>query len=182
MSRKIITGESLLGVASVLEHKKSHESALWSFATTVYADPAVSRAALNAQDEAGLDVNLLLFAAWLATRGVELDAALLDRAEARSRPWRQEVVQPLRRLRRSWKERPPHESAYGAIKDLELVAERKQLAFLEELVTPGSEMTGVEEAGARLTGNLRALRLFYGADGSALAAFEAAVYSALDDG
>ncbi len=169
-------------MASVPEQKKSSESALWTFATSVYADAAVSQAALRAQDEAGLDVNLLLFAAWLATRGVALDSAQLERAEARCGLWRQEVVQPLRRLRRGWKQNPPHESAYAAIKDLELEAERRQLAFLEDLVAPDERSAGNDHAASLLTANLRALRLFYGADESVVATFEKAVAEALQGG
>ncbi|MEM9757913.1 MAG: TIGR02444 family protein [Pseudomonadota bacterium] len=166
-------------MASVQEPKNASKSALWTFATSVYADPAVSRAALIAQDQAGMDVNLLLFAAWLATSGAQLDEALLERAERLSGPWRTNVVQPLRRLRRSWKQSPPHESAYAAIKDLELAAERKQLAFLEESVCLDDERPDAKTCRALLTANLRTLRRYYSAEQPLLREFERAVAAAL---
>jgi len=106
---------------------------LWIYATQVYGAPGVAPACLRAQDEQGLDVNLLLFAAWLATRGIALDASLLERARACSEPWREAVVGPLRAVRRRWRSAPPYAGAYDAIKSLELEAERRQLEALGAL-------------------------------------------------
>ena len=106
---------------------------LWAYATRVYASPPVARACLRAQDDLGLDVNILLFAAWLADRGYALASAQVAAAEELCSAWRSDVVKPLRRTRRAWREAPPNADAYEAIKGLELEAERHQLSFLESL-------------------------------------------------
>jgi uncharacterized protein (TIGR02444 family) len=106
---------------------------LWDFATAVYAREGVAEACIAAQDGAGFDVNLLLFAAWLAQRGETLNEARLGLAERRCEAWRDAVVIPLRERRRQWKQDAPHVQAYAALKALELEAERSQLRFLEAL-------------------------------------------------
>jgi uncharacterized protein (TIGR02444 family) len=112
---------------------------LWDFAVAVYGRPGVAAVCLDLQDRRGVDVPLLLWAAWLGRRGIGLDAARLEQAAAAVRPWRDEVVLTLRGLRRRLKSGPA--SAPGAatvgfreeIKALELRAERIQLDMLAEL-------------------------------------------------
>src|SRR6202000_1576818 len=49
------------------------ESRFWTFSLAVYADPAVQRECLALQDDHGVDVNLLLFCAFVgAVHGVAL--------------------------------------------------------------------------------------------------------------
>ena len=119
-----------------LEGKKSRDGSpsLWEYALTVYARDDVAAACLAAQDGHGLDVNLLLFAAWLAAAGQAVDEADARRADDHCRAWREEVVKPLRHRRRAWKRAPPHPGAYAAIKALEIEAERQQLVMLAGLV------------------------------------------------
>jgi uncharacterized protein (TIGR02444 family) len=140
MSRKIITGRSVLGVADELKEKSQAGSAanedgvdLWTYANAVYASPGVAAACLRAQDEYDLDVNILLFAAWLGAGDVALASGAWRAAEDLCAPWREEVVKLLRSRRRAWRDAPPHPEAYAGIKALELEAERQQLSFLEQL-------------------------------------------------
>ncbi|MGF1627620.1 MAG: TIGR02444 family protein [Alphaproteobacteria bacterium] len=106
------------------------DAALWEFCTDIYAEPGVAAACLALQDEAGADVTLLLAALWSAVegpgllQGAELDA--LDRAVA---PWRDNVVQPLRQVRR-WTKAAlhHHDPMRDELKALELCAERRALA------------------------------------------------------
>jgi uncharacterized protein (TIGR02444 family) len=75
-------------------------SAFWTFSVDLYERPGVEAACIALQDRRDLDVNLLLWALWLADCGVALDRATLARAEAEVAPWQTEIVQPLRVLRR----------------------------------------------------------------------------------
>lgn len=82
-------------------------------------------ACLELQERRGLDVNVLLFAAWAgAACGVRLSAAGLARADAAVASWRAEVVHPLRAVRRRVKGEDA--ALYERLKDAELAAERMQ--------------------------------------------------------
>jgi uncharacterized protein (TIGR02444 family) len=74
---------------------------LWSFSQKLYERPGVARALITLQDEAGLDVNLVVFAIWhgLSGRG-RLAEQKLDAAERAVYSIRVEVIEPLRALRR----------------------------------------------------------------------------------
>lgn len=155
---------------------------LWDFATTHYARGGVARCCLQAQDELGMDVILLLFAAWRAREGEALHSDAFAAAEAVCRPWRDAVVLPLRARRRDWKRNPPGDFEYAAIKQLELQAERAQLEMLAQrrdasiTATPGTDVPAPDYA-ALLRSNLRALCRHYGAADDALAALQAALLS-----
>jgi len=103
---------------------------LWEFAVTKYAQEAVARACLLAQDEAGSDVNLLLYAAWLAEQGCELCTQHLAALEAKLSPWRSRVITPLRQLRRDWKGMEDAEQLREEVKSLELLAEQEEVGRL----------------------------------------------------
>lgn len=147
---------------------------LWGFATSQYASPAVASACLRAQDELGMDVNLVLFAAWRASEKQALDVAMLAAAAMACRAWRDSVILPLRAQRREWKRCAPGDFEYAAIKRLELEAEKAQLAMLAaRFSTAGSE----SDAGFALLlrRNLRALCRHYDVAGDALDDLQAAL-------
>jgi uncharacterized protein (TIGR02444 family) len=125
------------------------DSAFWRFSLNFYGLPDVAPACLALQDEAGVDVNLLLFLLFLADqrRAVTIDdVARLDRAVA---PWRSEIVEPLRALRRRLKagigDTPPasSEGLRNMVKKVELEAERLEQARLE------SELSAIGNAAPR---------------------------------
>ncbi|MGQ3049347.1 MAG: TIGR02444 family protein [Niveispirillum sp.] len=122
----------------------SHD--LWSFCLSLYAAPGVAEACLTAQDRHGADVNLLLWAVWLAVQGHDLTAAEVADAEAATRPWREEVVWPLRAVRRRLKTGPlpapdaNTESLRTQVKAAELAAEKVQQSLLQTL--PAHRRTG----------------------------------------
>ena len=126
----MITGGSLRG-ETVDGHSEQADSRLWHYALRVYAKPAVAEVCLQAQDVYGIDVNLLLFAAWCAESGYRLDASRLAELDEHCRAWREQVITPLRRLRRVWRQDTQRADDYVSIKHLELEAEREQLARLE---------------------------------------------------
>lgn len=79
-----------------------------AFALAVYGTAGVPPACLLLQERRGLDVNLLLFAAFLgAVRGEELTPAGLARAVETVGPWHGEVVRGLRAVRQRLKAGPP---------------------------------------------------------------------------
>ena len=117
----------------------------------------MSAACLDLQDRRALDVNLLLFAAWAGrVCGVRLTRRELERIEAGIASWRDEVVRPLREVRRRVKAEDA--ALYERLKAAELAAERIEQDRLFELsaLTPGPE--GDPEGSVELAGtNLRLL-------------------------
>ena len=71
-------------------------------------------------------MNLLLYAAWLAHLKRGLSADHLVAMEACVCEWREQVVKPLRALRRQLRDYPGAEGARDELKQLELQAEREQ--------------------------------------------------------
>jgi uncharacterized protein (TIGR02444 family) len=106
------------------------DNPFWDYACAVYANESVARCCLQLQDDYGVDVNLLLYGAWLGQQDLALTGAHLRLAEAQVAPWRDEVVRPLRRLRRALGEPGRRGTAYTDVKALELVAERQQQDIL----------------------------------------------------
>ncbi len=111
-------------------------SDLWSFATTLYAQPGVERACLQLQGD-GADVCLLLCAAWLQQREVACTGPRCQALQALATPWQENVVTPLRQLRQNWRANAAHDDALNAlreqVKGLELNAERQLLERLEKV-------------------------------------------------
>jgi uncharacterized protein (TIGR02444 family) len=79
----------------------------WRFALEIYARPGVSQACLDMQDSLGLDVNVLLMAL-LAARIHEraITSAEIEQADHTIAAWREQVVAPLRAVRRQMKTSP----------------------------------------------------------------------------
>lgn len=115
--------------------------ALREFALAVYAGDGVAPACLLLQGRFGLDVNLLLFAAYVgAARSQALTPAALNAAKARVDPWHREVVRPLRSVRERLKSGPapaPNPATIGLreqVKEIEIHAELIELDELESLI------------------------------------------------
>lgn len=97
----------------------------WDFSLAVYGRPGVPACCLALQDRRGVDVNLLLFAAWAGLGcGIRLSAGELARIDGAVAGWRDEVVRPLRALRR--RARTEDDAFYRRMKAAELEAERVQ--------------------------------------------------------
>src|SRR3954466_63486 len=79
------------------------ESPFWRFSLRFYARSKVSAACLALQDDAGVDVNLLLFLLFLAEHQRKVDAGDIARLDAGVSAWREQVVKRLRDLRRALK-------------------------------------------------------------------------------
>jgi len=117
------------------------EAESWTFALDVYARPGIADACLKLQGEAGVDVMMLLFVAFAAVK----HHTLLSPAELREfdgvcRPWREQVVWPLRTIRSGLKKGPlpapsnETEQFRSKIKAAELDAERLQNRLMTKLL------------------------------------------------
>jgi uncharacterized protein (TIGR02444 family) len=127
----------------------------WRFALQLYAKPGVAPACLELQDRHGKDVLIALYGGWLGASGRgRMDAAALARAEDAARPWRQQVVEPLRRTRHALKGIAGADELYSRMKKIELDAERVAMQRLAPLApapcaVPAAER--VADARANLT-------------------------------
>jgi uncharacterized protein (TIGR02444 family) len=77
---------------------------LWEFTLSIYRRDGVSQACIGLQDRLGLDVNFLLLAVYAGTRGFPLEIRQWEQLETLAKPWRENVIHPLRRVRRWLKE------------------------------------------------------------------------------
>lgn len=128
---------------------------LWTFALAVYTSDGVSDAFIALQDHFEADVNLLLFGAWLgAERGIILTNSDAERARNLIAAWNDEVVRPLRALRRKLKTWPGPapggavELLRRQIKAAELQSERIELAWLEHHAAAWNSTSGIGTADA----------------------------------
>lgn len=123
---------------------------LWSFALSTYARPGVEAACLRLQEQ-GADVCLLLCGAWLEQRGVARLPERVVALQQLARPWRTDVVEPLREIRRQWRVIAQQDVQLAALREqlktMELQAERTLLTRLEALAQtwPTNEVTGQYE-------------------------------------
>lgn len=166
---------------------KGAPSPFWTFSLAVYGRKGVPPACLTLQDEAGVDVNVLLFSLYLGSKGRSLSVddvrAMVDTIE----PWRRDVVVVLRTARRALKEPPSPfegpavEALRKSAKAAELEAERIQQEML--FVSFPLESTGraAADAAEACKGNVEAYRLLLGAtfDGPAVATLIEAVAATL---
>lgn len=75
------------------------DNPFWSFSVSVYSRPRVAELCLRLQNEYDLDVNLVLFACFLASRGRVLDLATTQYLDGGVSRWRMCVIFRVRRLR-----------------------------------------------------------------------------------
>jgi uncharacterized protein (TIGR02444 family) len=144
---------------------------LWDFSLALYARDGIAAECIALQDRHGLDVNLLLYACFAASRGVALAAADLAALESAVAAWREDMVQPLRELRR----RAGGASRLRqALLDAELMAEREQQDRMWSARSPGGDWAG-SAGDVSLRDNLRVLALQAGVDAAVLDRFALAV-------
>ena len=107
-------------------------SPFWRFSLRFYRRTGVADACIALQDGCGVDVNVLLFFLWLAVARRSVPPAVAKAVCAKATPWHDDVVAPLRALRRRLKhgsslvERGAAELFRTKIKAVELESERLQ--------------------------------------------------------
>jgi uncharacterized protein (TIGR02444 family) len=121
------------------ESRPDLEADSWAFALHIYAQPGVADACLNLQEAAGVDVMMLLMSAFVATRHrILLTASDIREMDHACSPWREQIIQPLRAVRKGLKSGPPPaptsetEQFRSKIKLAELAAERLQNRLMAE--------------------------------------------------
>lgn len=125
----------------------------WNFSLRFYAVPNVANVCVALQDEHDVDVNVLLFALWLATKGRHVDHDAMEKIDRHIRDWRERVVRPLRDTRRYLKPLSEGDAARAAlrqrIKEIELSSERIEQGALFELYA-ASALGAAEQPSAAL--------------------------------
>lgn len=138
------------------------ESTFWQYSIALYARPGVAAACLALQDREKADVNLILLAFWLASRGHRLSTVAGRRLARRAREWQLPIVAPLRQVRRQLKRRSdlpwpePIAAWRRSLAELELGMEQVEQLLLESAVGPFPSLAA--DAGA-VAPNLVALGL-----------------------
>ena len=137
------------------------------FALAVYNGDGVSKAAVSLQDRRGVDVNLLLFAAYVAARSTHvLTSNDISLARQRTARWQDEVVAPLRAVRRRLKQDSTAQALRATVHDAELAAEMLELDVLADLAEHFGPALPTEPSTAAVAATLE-LVLLSGADGAA---------------
>jgi uncharacterized protein (TIGR02444 family) len=115
------------------------EAECWAFALAIYARPGVAEACLTLQNEAGVDVMLLLTTTFAAVKHrLLLTADEIRTLDEACRLWREQIVRPLRTIRSGLKSGPrpaPSEATEpfrSQVKALELAAEKLENKLLVE--------------------------------------------------
>ena len=127
------------------------KSPLWDYSIDLYRRPGVEAACLDLQRRHGLNVNLLFFACWLASQGIEFDRTTLAKAMKAISTWQVEVTRPLRALRRRLGVRISHatpESLLGRWPDQ--VAALRRTALALELDSEHLTQLALSDIGAGL--------------------------------
>ena len=113
------------------------DSRFWQFSLDFYSSSRVQRACLELQDRAGVDVNVLFFALFLATQRRKLSRTDIERIDGTIKSWREDAVVPLRVLRRKLKtgiapfSAAETDAMRSAVKRIELEAEHLEQLWLE---------------------------------------------------
>jgi uncharacterized protein (TIGR02444 family) len=126
---------------------QKYQNDFWQFSLALYGQPGVSGECLELQDKFGLNINLLLFCAWLGRRGVVLTREHLEEASRSIASWHDNVVRPLRGLRRQMKLHHENISALRAqVQRIEIEAEQVEQAMLFDYarsIAPDGEQDAV---------------------------------------
>ena len=142
----------------------ARDQSLWDFCLVIYGLPAIEQMCLRLQDQGGANVNIVLWLCWLADRGIPVDQQQLDLALQKLASWHEDVVAPLRQLRRLIKQRYTHNpegisDVRGTIKTAELAAEKVELDWLEEFASEWKESALSVPRTANLQGYFKQLGL-----------------------
>jgi uncharacterized protein (TIGR02444 family) len=109
-----------------------YDNNFWRFSLAVYAQSEVAQECLALQQALGLDVNVLLFCAWLGARAVALSRVDIEAALSAVAAWHENVIRPLRSVRQQVKllHRDEFENFRTRVKSVELEAEQIEQAIL----------------------------------------------------
>jgi uncharacterized protein (TIGR02444 family) len=149
-----------------------HASRFWPFSLSVYEAAGVQQECLDLQDRCGIDVDLLLFCAYIgAVHSAVLPTADVTAASAVAGKWNDGVVRKLREARHALKPfsigssliMTPADALRTQVKAAELEAERIEQAMLEEWSDPRIGTWPRAEAAEAVATNIRTLLAVCGA-------------------
>ncbi len=146
-------------------------SPFWSFSLAIYGAPGVQEECLHLQERYGVDVNVLLFCAYVgAAYGALLSDGDVRAAVAATRDWNRAIVGSLREARRALKPLAADASAPAAalrtvVKGAELEAERIEQMTLEGWSADRIETWPRAELKTAVVANIEALLVTH--DGAA---------------
>lgn len=138
------------------------DNPFWTFSLAVYAQPGVAAECLALQTAANIDVNALLFCAWLgADKGLILTEKNFAAIDAYVRRWQKTVVRPLRAVRQAMKPMPEmtDDAVASLRKDVaaaELRGEQIEQAILFEAATGVSDGANAARAEQAVPANVMA--------------------------
>jgi uncharacterized protein (TIGR02444 family) len=150
--------------------QEARHTSLPVFALDLYAGDGIASRCLSWQDDLGVDVTVLLMAAWAGARGRVLSLEDVAQACSGIEPWRTQVVAPLRQMRRRLKAALGPVSVEDAtalretIKAAELESEMIALRTLAACCPSGRTGVGRDEA---LRSNIAAVMRRYSANAAA---------------
>jgi uncharacterized protein (TIGR02444 family) len=142
------------------------DSPFWRFSLSVYASPGVRKECIELQDNFGVDVNLLLFTAFIgAVHGALLSRDEISDAMCLVGQWQGGVVRRLRETRHTIKDLLPQLAMQETlvtdfrdkIKSIELEAERIEQAALEAWLSSHIHFWQRAEPRAAVMSNIRTL-------------------------
>lgn len=147
------------------------DSPFWNFSVAIYGASGVEGECLALQDQFGLDVNLVLFCAFLgAVHGVTLTPDDIAAARWEVGSWHQDVVSILRTARRRLKTIELHDGDAAKataelrtrVKAAELESERIEQSMLERWAAPRLATWVRSNPHDAVTANLQVLLTTYG--------------------
>ena len=133
-------------------------TSLWSFSLRFYSQPEIAQACLDLQDRFGADVNILLFGLWQANRGRRLSDSDVRNVIDLVAAWQENVVWPLRTVRRFLKTPAPGWSSQHVgllcqgVKAEELQAEHLQQITMQ---TAFAELGEPDDAATAAASNMK---------------------------
>lgn len=156
------------------------DNPFWRFSLAVYAADGVEDECLALQHEFDIDVNLLLFSAWVgAERGIIITQDDIRSADATIESWRSRVVRPLREVRLVLKKtRADRDDFRRKVKAIELEAEQIEQAKLYIFARERWPEEGLKQS-TKIAANARAFML-YATAGTARGDDEARLRSLLE--
>jgi uncharacterized protein (TIGR02444 family) len=142
------------------------DSPFWLFSVSVYGSRGVQDECIELQDSFGIDVNVLLFCAFVgAVHGALLSEKEISDAMAVAAQWQDSVVRPLRATRRALNQSTPPQAVIGPLvkdfrtnlKSVELEAERIEQIALESWFLSRLESWARAEPDTAIAANIRGL-------------------------
>jgi len=123
---------------------------LWRFSLDLYSKAPMQQACLAWQHEFNIDINQFLYAIWQSSRQVQLHIDDVQRLIQMVHIWRQDIVLPLRRVRKRLQTYPGFESGavnadsfapaklYQGVLEQEIEAEHYQQLEMAAMALPQS--------------------------------------------